>query len=152
MEYLRIIKNETDMLALAAKLAPFVPAGAVIFLEGNLGAGKTTFTRGFLHALGHVGKVKSPTYTLVEPYELTHRTVYHFDLYRLTSPQALLHMGVQDYFNAESICILEWPDKGQPLLPIPDLRCQIDFLETGRSVKLTSHTMLGQGILQHLSS
>lgn len=151
MEYIKTIKNEAEMLGFAAQLAPLVPLGSVIFLSGNLGAGKTTFTRGFLHALGHAGKVKSPTYTLVEPYEFSDKTIYHFDLYRLTSPESLLHMGVQDYFHAHAICILEWPDKGDPILPKPDLVCQIDFLEEGRRVQLLAHSVIGERIIQQLT-
>lgn len=151
MEYSKTIKNEAEMLAFASHLSPLIPAGSVIFLHGNLGAGKTTFTRGFLQGLGYTGKVKSPTYTLVEPYELLDKFIYHFDLYRLTAPEALLHMGVQDYFNSTSICILEWPEKGYPLLPTPDLACQIDFLEDGRLIKLVAHTTTGMTVLQQLT-
>ncbi|MHB1221014.1 MAG: tRNA (adenosine(37)-N6)-threonylcarbamoyltransferase complex ATPase subunit type 1 TsaE, partial [Gammaproteobacteria bacterium] len=150
MEYYKNINSEEEMLQFAGRLAPLIPLGSVIFLHGDLGAGKTTFTRGFLRGLGYSDKVKSPTYTLVEPYELTDKSIYHFDLYRLNVAEELLHMGVQDYFGPSSICLLEWPEKGFPLLPLPDLDCYIRFTEQGRHLKLVASSQVGKTILQQL--
>lgn len=150
MEYNKNINSEEDMLAFASRLAPLIPAGSVVFLHGDLGAGKTTFTRGFLRGLGYGDKVKSPTYTLVEPYELGDKSVYHFDLYRLNAAEELHHMGVQDYFSPLSICLLEWPEKGFPLLPKADLDCYISFTPEGRHLKLVASSSVGEHVLQHL--
>ncbi|RMF18664.1 MAG: tRNA (adenosine(37)-N6)-threonylcarbamoyltransferase complex ATPase subunit type 1 TsaE [Gammaproteobacteria bacterium] len=114
------LETEADTEALALKLARAIHAPATVFLEGTLGAGKTTLVRYWLRALGHSGAVKSPTYTLVEPYELPAVTVYHFDLYRLGDPEELEYMGMRDYFDGNSLRLIEWPAKGQGVLPMPD--------------------------------
>lgn len=138
----KIIKTscatEQDLQQLAGKLAQVVQPGAVIFLHGPLGAGKTTFSRGFLAALGHRGKVKSPTYTLVEQYHLGAVTINHFDLYRLDDEVELEQIGVRDYFQPSTICLIEWPEKGAGLLPQPDIQCEIDFASDGRTITLAA--------------
>lgn len=122
----------------------------VIFLYGQLGAGKTTVARGFLHGLGYKGRVKSPTYTLVEPYELLTGIVFHFDLYRLHTPQELESIGIQDYFIPNTICLIEWPEHGKGLLPMPDLSCYISLHDNSREIKLIAQSAYGKTILQRL--
>lgn len=130
--------TEHDLLQLAGKLAHIVRAGTVIFLQGPLGAGKTTFSRGFLAALGHQGKVKSPTYTLLEQYQLPNMTINHFDLYRLVDEEELEQIGIRDYFQSSAVCLIEWPEKGAGLLPKPDIQCEIDFSGDGRAITLAA--------------
>lgn len=144
--------DESAMLVCAAKLAKALKQGSVLYLIGDLGAGKTTFTRGFLYGLGYIGNVKSPTYTLVEPYEFTALTVYHFDLYRLQDPEELELLGIRDYFHAQSIVLVEWPSRGEPLLPAPDLILDISVLAEGRELHFTALSDKGQYALQQMSS
>ena len=135
-----IAKDEQQQLALGQALAKVIKKGTVIYLTGDFGAGKTTLTRGFLQGLGHSGTVKSPTYTLVEPYEFADLTLYHFDLYRLQDPEELELLGIRDYFNAQSIVIIEWPSRGEPLLPQADLVIDIQLHpQQGRILSLTAH-------------
>jgi len=143
-----IIKKEEEMLAYAASLAHALEGSAIIYLYGPLGAGKTTFTRGFLRGLGYQGKVKSPTYTLVEPYHVHGKMIYHFDLYRLIDAEELEHIGIREYFKFDTICLIEWPDKGFPLLPAADLACYIAFTVDGREIRVEALTIQGQEIVK----
>jgi len=120
-----IIKDEQEMLEAGAKLALQLKPGMLVFLQGDLGAGKTTLVRGILRGLGHKGSVKSPTYNIVEPYTINDKTFFHFDLYRLMDVEELEYMGMRDYLSKDSICFIEWPDKGEGFLPEPDLLLDI---------------------------
>ncbi len=149
----RILKlaDEAATLALGAELGRVAQGGAVVYLNGDLGAGKTTFCRGLLHGLGFAGAVKSPTYTLVEPYELPQLAVYHFDLYRLHDPQELEYMGVRDYFEPGKLCLVEWPEKGGPLLPAADISITIQVVSVGREAHLAAYSAVGELILRNLN-
>lgn len=129
--------------ALGAALATLEIPG-LITLEGVLGAGKTTLVRGFLRGLGHDGSVKSPTYTLVEPYCVGGRDIYHMDLYRLADPDELEELGVRDYFAAAAWVLVEWPDRGAPILPPPDLDMRLQPEGDGRCATLTARSDLGR--------
>ena len=148
--------GESEMVALGAAIGEQMPRGVVI-LEGQLGAGKTTLTRGILQAFGHSGSVKSPTYTLVEPYTFKQTSVYHFDLYRLGDPEELEYMGIRDYFDQASLCIVEWPNKGLGVLPEPDLRVTVTVLQDeykriGRTLLLEASTALAEAALNAIDA
>ena len=129
--------GEEAMMAFGARLAQVSKGVGVIFLDGDLGAGKTTLSRGLIRGFGHEGAVKSPTFTLVEPYEIGTIKVFHFDLYRLVDPEELEFMGVRDYFDGDSLCLIEWPQRGAGFLPKPDLTITISPHGEGRSVILS---------------
>jgi tRNA threonylcarbamoyladenosine biosynthesis protein TsaE len=129
------LENEAATEQLGANLAHRVRQGTV-FLVGQLGAGKTSLARGWLRALGHEGAVKSPTYTLVEPYELAGQVLYHFDLYRLEDPEELELIGVRDYFDGAALCLVEWPERGRGFLPEPVLRVDLAVTGTGREASV----------------
>lgn len=123
--------GEDRLVAWGQQLGAELQAPLVIFLEGNLGAGKTTLARGMLRGMGYQGAVKSPTYTLVEPYELAHQWVYHFDLYRLGDPEELEFLGAREYFGPGSICLVEWSVKGRGWLPEPDWVISLEAIASG---------------------
>jgi tRNA threonylcarbamoyladenosine biosynthesis protein TsaE len=144
------LKDEAETVAFGAKIATAIQGGEIIYLSGELGVGKTTFVRGFLNALGHSGNVKSPTYTLVEPYLIDDRNIYHFDLYRINDPEELEAMGIRDYCDGESICLYEWPEQGQNVLPEADIILSLSHVETGREVKIQSKSDKGEHILSQI--
>lgn len=134
--------------AVAVRLAQCCQATAiVIHLIGELGAGKTTFCRGFLHGLGYQGNVKSPTYTVVEPYRVGERDIYHFDLYRINAYDELEAIGIRDYFNGQSLCLVEWPERAEGELATPDLSVSIHYQGEARRLLLESSSSEGESIL-----
>ena len=141
------LKGETETTAIGAKVASYLKGGEVIYLKGELGTGKTTLVRGALNKLGFVGNVKSPTYTIVEPYSIDNHVVYHFDLYRLNDPEELESLGIRDYCDGQSICFFEWPEKGENLTPNADINLLLSYTKEGRNVELTATTEIGKSIL-----
>ena len=142
------LQHVDETLSLATQLARCCQAPLLIHLRGDLGAGKTTFSRGFLRGLGFAGNVKSPTYTLVEPYELDNLHVFHFDLYRLRHPQELIDLAIEDYCDDNCICLIEWPEKGGEFVPAADLHCHLQLDGEGRVLTITANTDRGQALLQ----
>ncbi len=158
MNIVKTLVDEAASLALAQELSLALQrqllaadaAGLVIYLLGDLGAGKTTFSRGILRGFGHQGAVKSPTYTLVEPYDLQ-VPVYHFDLYRLADPEELEYMGIRDYFLAGNLCLIEWPSRGEGFLAEADIIIQINVDGTGRTINLQSKNERAERILRDIA-
>jgi tRNA threonylcarbamoyladenosine biosynthesis protein TsaE len=148
------IISVSEMIAFGGKLSRACKGNkCVIYLSGELGAGKTTLVRGFLRALGYEQPVKSPTYTIVEPYEINVTKVYHFDLYRLTNAEELTYIGALDYFAENAIFLIEWPEKGKGVLPLPDLFCQLEPTEgdeNSRIATLISNSEIGDVILKEI--
>ena len=138
------LADEEAMVAFGGQLANITQGHGLIFLEGDLGAGKTTLSRGIIRGLGHTGAVKSPTFTLVEPYEIGDIRAFHFDLYRLVDPEELEYMGIRDYFDEDALCLIEWPQQGAGFLPKPDLTITIRPHNTGRLLKLTPQGSRGE--------
>lgn len=146
-----ILADEIATIAMGKSIADIVKSklkqGITVYLNGDLGAGKTTLTRGFVQGMGHIGNVKSPTYTLVEPYDLSDWQVYHFDLYRLADPEELEYMGIRDYFNDRSCSFIEWPEKGQGMIASADMVIDLAYFNEQRSITLQSASEIGQQLL-----
>ena len=144
------LSDDIATVTMGNRIAAIIEQGAVIYLHGDLGAGKTTFTRGIVQGFGHTGKVKSPTYTLVEPYELERANVYHFDLYRLGDPEELEYMGFRDYLVESRLCLIEWPERGAGFLPEADILIEIVQLDEGRKVTLSGQSEQAKKIISQL--
>jgi tRNA threonylcarbamoyladenosine biosynthesis protein TsaE len=141
------LHGEQDTEALGAALAAGLKPGLVIHLLGDLGAGKTTLVRGMLRALGHQGKVKSPTYTLIEPYSVSRLNLYHFDFYRFNEPEEYLDAGLDEYFSGTGACLVEWPSKASPYVAQPDVEVLLEVSPNGRRFRATALTEAGQSCL-----
>jgi tRNA threonylcarbamoyladenosine biosynthesis protein TsaE len=140
------LRNEAETLAFGARLFECIDNGCVIYLYGDLGAGKTTLVRGYLRAAGYEGIVKSPTFALVEEYRIDSRTVYHFDLYRLADPEELEWIGLHDYMAEDTVCFFEWPQKGYGVLPTSDVNLQLVVFNEARLLELTGYSLRGKKI------
>jgi tRNA threonylcarbamoyladenosine biosynthesis protein TsaE len=141
------LPDEEATLSLGAALAAGAAPGRVLHLRGDLGSGKTTVARGLLGALGHRGRVKSPTYTLVEVYAVSRLNCYHFDFYRFKDKAEWLNSGFRDYFNPQSLCVVEWPERAGDLLAPPDLEISLEFAGEGRKAALSARTAAGESWL-----
>jgi tRNA threonylcarbamoyladenosine biosynthesis protein TsaE len=148
----QVLADEAATEALGAALAEAMAGGGVLHLRGGLGAGKTTLCRGLLRALGHAGAVKSPTYTLVEPYVPAGMQVFHFDLYRLRDPAELEDIGIRDYLQPEAILLIEWPEQGGPFTPAADLVVELDEMPAGRLARWVSSSERGGVIVDRLAA
>jgi len=147
-----MIANENAMLTLGEKLSKITSTQALIFLQGELGAGKTTLVRGFLRGLGYEGRVKSPTYTLVETYHFPHCSVNHFDFYRLKEARELEYLGIRTYFGSHQINLIEWPMIARSHLPTPDVICSIELKEEARIIHFVPETALGRRIIAQVTT
>ncbi|MDP2829845.1 MAG: tRNA (adenosine(37)-N6)-threonylcarbamoyltransferase complex ATPase subunit type 1 TsaE [Sulfuricellaceae bacterium] len=143
-------ENETDQFGL--KLAMVLVPGLVLNLHGDLGAGKTALVRAILRGLGYQGKVKSPTYTLVESYVISSLNLYHFDLYRFADPHEWEGSGFREYFNPATVCMVEWPTKAAGFLPDADIEIELDICAEGREITLQASTEVGEQCLNRLQN
>ena len=143
--------DEAATLQLGAALAPGIGPGRVLHLRGELGAGKTTVARGLLRALGQAGRIKSPTYSLVELYPLSSLNLYHFDFYRFKDREEWLSSGFRDYFNPHSACIVEWPERAEGLIAPPDLDVLLEIRNQGRQATVEALSPAGSSWLSQVS-
>jgi tRNA threonylcarbamoyladenosine biosynthesis protein TsaE len=146
------LPDEAATATLGGRIAALVAPGLIIYLQGELGAGKTSLARALIQTLGHDGKVKSPTYGLVEPYVVSKLDLYHFDFYRFTDPEEWNTAGCRDLFNDHSVCLVEWPEKAFPLVPTADLTIRLEHAPSGRRAHLNATSPRGQTILASLIS
>jgi tRNA threonylcarbamoyladenosine biosynthesis protein TsaE len=146
------LADEAATASMAGKLAKVLQPGIVIFLNGELGAGKTALVRAILHALGYRGRVKSPSYALVEQYEASGLHLRHFDLYRFRDAAEWEAAGFRDEFNGSNVCLIEWPEKAQGLLPQEDIDIVFDIVPQGRRITINAHTQIGKKCLAALQS
>jgi tRNA threonylcarbamoyladenosine biosynthesis protein TsaE len=166
MDSIYLLKDEEETVSAGRVIADLLPERALIFLNGDLGAGKTTLVRGILRAFGHTGSTKSPTYTLVEPYKILNqaasqvslkqdsdfkqnKVVYHFDLYRLGDPEELEYIGIRDYLEEQAICLVEWPQQGMGFLPQADICIDLAYENEARRIMITAQNSELNQVLQH---
>jgi len=148
----RFLADETATLDFATQLAPSLVNLNLVTFKGDLGTGKTTLVRGILKALNYTGRVKSPTYTLVEPYQIGDKAIFHFDLYRLAHPEELEYIGFADYFDDQALCLVEWPEKAAGWLPASDLAIEFKAKASGREVSLIPHSEKGRLALDSMKN
>lgn len=142
--------NEAATIAFGQRLATLCQPPLVMYLQGEIGAGKTTLIRALLRSLGVQDAIKSPTFSLIEPYKIDHWHLYHVDLYRLSAPEELEYVGLTDYMTADSVCCIEWPERAERFLPVPDLTVKLTFLAEGRALELISGTTRGKALVAKL--
>lgn len=147
-----ILNDEAAQVAFGEALGQALGGRGQVHLQGELGAGKTTLTRGILRAYGHQGAVKSPTYTLMEPYQLGTIRVHHFDLYRLGDPEELEFIGARDLLSEDSLSLIEWPSRGEGWLPGADLVITLTVSGSGREARLAAGSALGDRVLARLAA
>lgn len=145
------LRDPEAQVAFGEALGRLLPRRLVVYLEGDLGTGKTTLVRGMLRGLGYRGTVRSPTFTLVEPYALGTLDAYHLDLYRLGEPEELEYLGLRDYLEPGVLCLVEWPERGAGYLPPPDLVVRIEYADEGRRLELAAETPTGRRVLDQIS-
>jgi tRNA threonylcarbamoyladenosine biosynthesis protein TsaE len=145
------LPDEAATRALGARLARVIEPGLFVYLHGDLGSGKTTLVRGLLRGLGYQGRVKSPTYTLVELYTVSKLDLYHFDFYRFKDPKEWRDAGFNEYFNDASVCLVEWPERAAGLLPAADLDIALEFADDGRDLSVRAGTKSGKACLHRLT-
>ncbi len=146
------IESAPAQEALGARLARVCRAPGVIYLRGDLGTGKTTLVRGFLRALGYSGAVKSPTYTLLEPYSVGALRCYHLDLYRLADPEELEYLGLRDLLDDHALILVEWPERGSGGLPPADLEVNLSYAGLGRQVRMVARSATGRELMRRMEN
>ena len=135
------INSGPEMVKFGVKCAQFIEPGQVIYLDGDLGVGKTTLAGGLLAGWGYSGRVTSPTFTLLESYDVANMSVHHFDLYRMNSASELEMIGARELFNPYSVCLIEWPERAEGFLPVPDVQFTIEHAGTGRNLRISGKAM-----------
>ncbi|HET9679149.1 MAG TPA: tRNA (adenosine(37)-N6)-threonylcarbamoyltransferase complex ATPase subunit type 1 TsaE [Gammaproteobacteria bacterium] len=146
----RYLPDTSATEALGAALARIIRSGAVIYLHGDLGAGKTTLVRGLLQALGHKGAVRSPTYTLIEPYQFDRLNAFHLDLYRLGDPEELDYLGIRELDDPAALVLIEWPERGHGWLPAADISLRLSMEKDGRNAEIAGHSEKGSELIKNL--
>lgn len=144
------LNDEAATLAFGGGLFPSIETACLIYLCGDLGAGKTTLVRGYLRAAGFSGNVKSPTYTLVENYQIGSQNIHHFDLYRLNDPEELEWMGIRDYLDEKTVCFIEWPERGEGCLPPADVVLTLEVVNDGRRLSVIARSERGEHVLAEI--
>jgi tRNA threonylcarbamoyladenosine biosynthesis protein TsaE len=150
MKRVLFLTDESSTLKLGERLSHIIPDDFTIYLRGELGAGKTTLVRGFLKGLGHKGAIKSPTFTLLEPYVLNHKTIYHFDLYRVSETAELELIGMRDYFAESAVRFVEWPERAKKYLVEPDWYCEMGTKGEGREIRFMARSQRGKEVLERV--